>query len=50
MAALNPLQVISAMVDCYFINDPDWGVWAQIKIGNTTAWVDTSSVKLDATQ
>lgn len=45
----DPLQVISATVGCYFIREAEWGAWAQIKLGNTTAWVDTSAVRLDAT-
>ena len=45
----NPLQTIPQTVSCHFITDPAWGAWAQIKIGNTTAWVDTSAVKLETT-
>jgi hypothetical protein len=42
------LQVISTTVTCYFIRETDWGAWAQIKLGNTIAWVDTSAVRLDS--
>ncbi len=42
-----PLQSISQVAPCYFITEDDWGVWAQIRIGNTTAWIDTSTVRLD---
>ena len=43
-----PLQSISQVTPCYFISEEDWGMWAQVRIGNTTAWVDTSTVRLDA--
>ncbi len=43
-----PLQTISQRVLCAFITEADWGGWAQIKIGNVIAWVDTSTVKLEA--
>ena len=43
-----PLQAISQTVSCFFITEAEWGAWAQIKIGNVTAWVDTSTVRLEA--
>jgi hypothetical protein len=43
------LQTISQTVSCFFITDPEWGAWAQIRIGNIMAWVDTSTVKLEVT-
>lgn len=44
----DPFQTITDTVACYFIVETDWGAWAQIKLGNTTAWVDTSTVRMEA--
>lgn len=44
----SPLQTIIGSVECYFITEADWGTWAQVKLGNTIAWVDTSTVHLEA--
>ncbi|MEO8392467.1 MAG: hypothetical protein ABI700_05685 [Chloroflexota bacterium] len=48
LANNEPIQTVSQTVSCYFITDAAWGAWAQIKVGNSTAWVDTSTVKLEA--
>ena len=42
-----PFKTVSAVVSCLFILNADWGTWAQIEIGDTTAWIDTSTVRLD---
>ncbi len=44
----DPLKNISEATACFFITDVNWGAWAQIKLGDITAWVDTSSVRLEA--
>jgi hypothetical protein len=44
----NPLQTLSTPMPCYFVTHEDWGMWAQIKLGNTIGWVDTSTVTLEA--
>ena len=48
LANNEPLQTISQTVSCSFITEAEWGAWAQIKIGSSIAWVDTSTVKLEA--
>jgi hypothetical protein len=46
----NPLQTIRESVPCYYIQNEDWGTWAQIKLGSTMAWVDTSTMTLEEVQ
>lgn|GEM_PF-3614481 len=43
------LQAIGEPTAVSFISEVDWGVWAQVKIGDTIGWVDASSVRLEAT-
>lgn len=45
----NPLQTIRESVPCYYIQKENWGAWAQIKLGSTIAWVDTSTITLEET-
>ncbi|MFN8563664.1 MAG: hypothetical protein U0703_19075 [Anaerolineae bacterium] len=44
----DPIQTIARAVECEFIIDAAWGGWAQIRLDDTTAWVDLSTVKLEA--
>jgi hypothetical protein len=44
----DPLQSVSVAIVCSFIIDPNWGTWAQIQAGGVIAWVDTSTVNLEA--
>ncbi|MCC6801884.1 MAG: hypothetical protein IT319_03280, partial [Anaerolineae bacterium] len=43
----SPIQIVASAINGYFIVEADWGTWVQVKIGNTTAWVDTSTVRLE---
>ncbi len=45
----DPIQIVAEATSGSLLTDPDWGVWAQIKLGNTTAWIDTSTVLIKAT-
>jgi hypothetical protein len=42
------LQAIGEPTAVSFISQVDWGVWAQVRIGDTIGWVDASSVRLEA--
>ncbi len=41
-----PVQTVSQATSGYLMIDPDWGVWAQAKLGNTILWLDTSTVEI----
>lgn len=42
----DPLQTISQTTTVYIVTDSDWGGWIQVKLGDTVAWVDTSTVEI----
>ena len=42
------LEVISEATSVSYISEVEWGVWAQVKIGETIGWVDATSVRLEA--
>lgn len=44
----DPIQTLDQTVSAYVIADPNWGVWAQVRLGNSTAWTDTSTVTFEA--
>jgi hypothetical protein len=48
LANNDPLQTIVDPVSGAVITNPDWGVWAQVKLGSVIAWVDTSTVSIEA--
>jgi hypothetical protein len=41
-----PLLTVSETTDAAFITALEWGIWAQIRLGDTIGWVDTSTVRL----
>lgn len=41
-----PLQTIDQAVDAYVITEADWGLWAQVRLDDVIAWIDTSTVTL----
>ncbi len=42
----DPIQTFVEATPGYIVTDSDWGVWAQIMVGTTTAWLDTSTVTI----
>ncbi|NDJ60771.1 MAG: hypothetical protein GYB67_06575 [Chloroflexi bacterium] len=40
----DPISAITAVVNCWYISDPAWDGWAQVRLGNITGWVDTTTV------
>ncbi len=42
----DPIQVITEATNGYLVTAPDWGVWAQVKLGAMIAWIDTSTVQI----
>ncbi len=41
-----PIQTVTEATTGALVTAPDWGVWAQVMIGDTTAWIDTSTVQI----
>lgn len=42
------IEIISEATAVSYISAVEWGVWAQVKIGDTIGWVDATSVRLEA--
>lgn len=42
----DPIEILTEPAPGYLVTDPNWGVWAQVLIGTTTAWIDTSTVTI----
>ncbi len=44
----DPIQTITQAMTGSLLTDPGWGVWAQIMLDDTTAWIDTSTIQIKA--
>lgn len=45
-----PIQTVSEAVSADVILEADWGAWAQVKLADVTAWVNSSTVYMEAVQ
>ncbi len=42
----DPIATIDQVADVWFVLDPSWGRWAQIRYGSLQGWVDTQFIEL----